>query len=105
MTVLRRLDAVLEGTKRDGQRDKERLDNLGIVDQDLSLRAVAGRLFYNASKFTMRDLRARASRQQLEGSCLNRLDRFSPDMQDILGTLSSATRSRGCCEGMHWGRD
>ena len=60
MMVLRRLDAVLEPSKKDVLDLKARLDEAGIVDQDQALRQAAGQAFYNTSKFTLRDLRARA---------------------------------------------
>ena len=56
MTVLRRLDAVLDM--------KTSLDEAGVVEQDPALRQAAGQAFYNTSKFTMRDLKSRANRQQ-----------------------------------------
>jgi type I restriction enzyme M protein len=59
MTVLRRLDAVLEPTKQAVLVMKASLDRSGILHQDQALR------HYNTSKFTLRDLRARASQQQL----------------------------------------
>lgn len=67
MTVFRRLDAVLEDSKQSVLDMKASLDEAGIVEQEPPLRQVAGQAFYNSSKFTMRDLRARANRQQLEG--------------------------------------
>jgi type I restriction enzyme M protein len=63
MTVLRRLDAVLEPSKKAVIEMKDRLDNAGITNQDAALRQAAGQDFYNTSKFTLRDLRARASQQ------------------------------------------
>ena len=63
---------------------KERLDRLGIDDQDFALRQVTGQAFHNDSKLTMRDLRARASRQRLRADFEACLDGFSPHMQDIL---------------------
>ena len=45
---------------------KESLDATGLVSQDTPLRESAGQAFYNTSKFTLRDLRARANRQQLK---------------------------------------
>ena len=65
MTVLRRLDAVLEPTKQDVLDMKQTLDGAGITNQDQPLRGAAGQAFYNTSKFTMRDLQNRASQQQL----------------------------------------
>ena len=42
MTVLRRLDAVLEDTKKEVLDTKETLDEAGVVDQDFALRQAAG---------------------------------------------------------------
>ena len=60
MTVLRRLDAVLEGSKQAVLDMKATLDDAGVVEQDPALRQAAGQAFYNTSRFTLRDLRARA---------------------------------------------
>ncbi len=84
MTVLRRLDAVLEGSKQEVLDMKTTLDDAGVVEQDATLRQVAGQAFYNTSKFTLSDLRARANRQQLEADFRAWLDGFSPSVQDIL---------------------
>ena len=84
MTVLRRLDAVLEGSKRAVLEMKARLDEAGLIEQDQALRQAAGQAFYNTSPFTLRDLRARANRQQLEADFRAYLDGFSPNVQDIL---------------------
>ena len=87
MTVLRRLDAVLEDGKRAVLDMKATLDAAGVVEQDAALRNAAGQAFYNASQFTLRDLRARASRQQLEADFRAWLDGFSPNVQDILDSF------------------
>ena len=84
MTVLRRLDAVLEDSKQAVLDMKDTLDDAGIIEQDATLRQIAGQAFYNTSKFTLRDLRARANRQQLEADFRAWLDGFSPNVQDIL---------------------
>ena len=84
MTVLRRLDAVLEPTKKAVLDMKAILDKEGITSQDLALRQAAGQAFYNTSKFTLRDLKARASQQQLRADFEAYLDGFSPNVQDIL---------------------
>ncbi len=84
MTVLRRLDVVLELTKKAVLDMKESLDKAKVTSQDLALRKVAGQEFYNTSKFTLRDLRSRASRQQLKADFEAYLDGFSPNVQDIL---------------------
>ena len=84
MTVLRRLDAVLEDSKQAVLGMKATLDAAGIVEQDSALRQAAGQAFYNTSPFTLRDLRARAGRQQLTADFEAYLDGFSPNVQDIL---------------------
>ena len=84
MTVLRRLDAVLEGSKQAVLDMKASLDGAGVVEQDPALRQAAGQAFYNTSRFTLRDLRARANRQQLTADFTAYLDGFSPNVQDIL---------------------
>ena len=84
MTVLRRLDAVLEPTKQAVLEMKARLDEMGITDQKVPLRQAAGQAFYNTSRFTLRDLRARASQQRLRADFEDYLDGFSPTVQEIL---------------------
>ena len=84
MTVLRRLDAVLETTKQAVLDMKASLDKAKVVHQDPALRQAAGQDFYNTSKFTLRDLKARANQQQLRADFEAYLDGFSPNVQDIL---------------------
>src|SRR3972149_11986892 len=84
MTVLRRLDAVLEPTKQELLDMRGSLDNAGTTNQDQALRQAAGQSFYNTSKFMLRDLRARASQQQLKADFEAYLDGYSPNVQEIL---------------------
>ncbi|MGH8104662.1 MAG: type I restriction-modification system subunit M N-terminal domain-containing protein, partial [bacterium] len=84
MTVLRRIDAVLEPAKQEVLATKASLDKAKIVNQDQALRSASGKPFYNTSKFTLRDLRAIASQQQLKADFETYLDGFSPNIQDIL---------------------
>ena len=84
MTVLRRLDAVLEPTKQAVLDLKASLDKAGIVHQDKALQQASGQAFYNGSKFVLRDLRARASQQQLRADFEAYLDGFSSNVQEIL---------------------
>jgi type I restriction enzyme M protein len=84
MTVLRRLDAVLEPTKKAVLDAKKNLDKAKIANQDAALRAAAEQGFYNTSKFTLRDLRNRGSQQQLKADFEDYLDGFSPNVQQIL---------------------
>ena len=84
MTVLRRLDAVLEGSKQAVLDMQATLDTAGVVEQDPALRQAARQAFYNTSPFTLSDLRARANRQRLTADFRAWLDGFSPNVQDIL---------------------
>ena len=84
MTVLRRLDSLLEPSKPAVLAMKTALDKAKIIHQDQALRQAAGQAFYNTSKFTLRDLKARASQQQLKADFEAYLDGFSPNVQDIL---------------------
>ena len=84
MTVLRRLDAVLEPTKETVLNQKKALDAAGITAQEGPLRQAAGQDFYNASQFTLRGLLDTSSRQQLTANFEAYLDGFSSNVQDIL---------------------
>ena len=48
MTVLRRLDAVLEDSKQAVFDMKTTLDDAGVIEQDATLRQIAGQAFYNS---------------------------------------------------------
>ena len=84
MTVIRRLDAVLEPTNQAVLDEKKWLDQAGITDQAGPLQQAAGQQFYNSSPFTLRDLRNSTSQQQLRDDFNAYLDGFSPNVQDIL---------------------
>ena len=84
MTVIRRLDAVLEPTKEAVLKMKEQLDAAKITNQDAALRQASGQAFYNNSPFTLRDLKSRAKTQQLKADFEAYLDGFSPNVQEIL---------------------
>ena len=84
MTVLRRLDSVLEPSQPAVLEMKTSLDKARIIHQDSALRQAAGQSFYNTSKFTLRDLKARSSQQQLKADFEAYLDGFSPNVWDIL---------------------
>ena len=84
MTVIRRLDAVLEPTKEDVLRMKAQLDAAGVANQDAALRQASGEAFYNTSPFRLRDLTSRARQQQLRADFEAYLDGFSPNVQEVL---------------------
>src|SRR5262249_10348071 len=56
----------------------------GITNQHAALCQAAGEAFYNASKFTLRDLKARTRQQQLKVDFEAYLDGFSSNVQEIL---------------------
>src|SRR5438445_8355217 len=77
MCVLRRLDAVLEPTKKAVIETKEMLDKAEITEQRAALCSAAGQAFYNTSKFTLRDLKSRGSQQLLLADFEDYLNGFS----------------------------
>lgn len=84
MTVIRRLDAILEPTKKAVLEMEDMLDRAGVIQQDQALRQASGQAFYNTSKFTLRALKSRANQQQLKADFEAYLDGFSPNVQEIL---------------------
>ena len=84
MTVIRRLDAVLEPTKEAVLRMKTQLDDAGITNQDQALRQASGEAFYNTSLFRLRDLTSIGRQQQLRADFEAYLDGFSPNVQEVL---------------------
>lgn len=84
MTVLRRLDSVLEPTKQAVLNRKAMLDKAGVLNQEESLCNAAEQAFYNISPFKLRDLKARATQQKLRADFEAYLDGFSKNVQDIL---------------------
>ena len=84
MTVLRRIDAVLEPTKPAVLAMKQKLDQAKVNNQDAALRQASGRAFYNSSPFVMRGLKTSTRSQQLKADFEAYLDGFSPNVQEIL---------------------
>ncbi|GEN36604.1 type I restriction-modification system subunit M [Aneurinibacillus danicus] len=82
MTVIRRIDALLEPTKAEVERTHEFLNERGITNQDLALRKASGYVFYNTSKFTLRRLLDEPS--QLRENFEAYLAAFSPNMREIV---------------------
>jgi type I restriction enzyme M protein len=84
MTVIRRLDAVLEPTKDEVLRVKKMLDDAGVTNQTVALCNAAGQSFCNSSPFKLKDLASRAKQQTLKSDFTAYLDGFSPNVQEIL---------------------
>lgn len=84
MTVIRRIDALLEPAKQAVLKMKEQLDKAKITNQHPALCQAAGQAFYNTSPFILRDLKSRSSQQKLKADFEAYLDGFSPNIQEIL---------------------
>lgn len=84
MTVIRRLDAMLEDTKPEVLEMKKKMDEAGITNQWPALCNAAGQAFCNASPFLLKDLTSRAKKQTLKADFEAYLDGFSPNVQEIL---------------------
>ncbi len=84
MTVIRRLDVMLEDTKPAVLEMKKRLDEAQIDNQWPALCNVAGQAFCNASPFLLKDLTSRSKAQTLKADFIAYLDGFSPNVQVIL---------------------
>ncbi len=84
MTVIRRLDAMLEDSKPAVLNMKKMMDDAGITNQWPALCNAAGQAFCNASPFRLRDLTSRAKQQTLKADFEVYLEGFSPNVQEIL---------------------
>ncbi len=82
MTVIRRLDSLLESTKDDVLKQKELLDKAGIANQEAALRQASGQAFYNMSEFTLKTLLDNP--KQLRSNFNAYLDGFSGNVQEII---------------------
>jgi len=84
ITVIRRLNAVLEPTKDAVLSMKAQLDKAGVSNQHAALCQASGEAFYNTSRFRLRDLTSRVRRQQMRVDFEAYLDGFSPNVQEVL---------------------
>jgi type I restriction enzyme M protein len=84
MTVIRRLDAMLESTKPAVLAMKKKLDAVGVTNQWPALCNEAKQAFCNASPFCLKDLTSRSKKQTLRADFEAYLDGFSPNVQEIL---------------------
>jgi len=84
MTVIRRLDTMLKGTKKAVLEMKEKLDKAKIGNQWPALCNAAGHAFCNASPYLLKDLTSRTKKQTLKKDFEDYLDGFSPNVQEIL---------------------
>lgn len=84
MTVLRRLDAVLEPTKENVRALSQKLDKAGVSNKHDGLCSEAGQAFYNISPFTLKGLKSAESAQQHRQNFETYLDGFSDNVREIL---------------------
>lgn len=84
MTVIRRLDVMLEDTKEKVLAMKKTLDNAKVDNQWPALINEADVAFCNISPFLLKDLTSRPNKQKLKADFIAYLDGFSPNVQEIL---------------------
>lgn len=82
LTVLRRIDCVLEPTKDGVLARNAELHELGLENRDAQLRKASGYAFYNTSRYDFRRLLADAP--NLAANLRNYIAGFSPNMKDVL---------------------
>ena len=82
MTVIRRLDCLLEDKHDEVLAMKEKLDKAGIANQSPALAKAAGQPFYNTSQFTLKRLLDQP--KQLKANFRDYLDGFSENVQEII---------------------
>lgn len=82
MTVIRRLDAVLEPTRQAVYDQQDLAREMGISHPDQMLKVAAGHPFYNTSPFTLKSLLN--SPTNLQANFTAYLDGFSPNVIAIL---------------------
>jgi type I restriction enzyme M protein len=94
MTVIRRLDALLEPSKEKVLGMKKQLDGAGIANQHAALCQAAGEAFYNVSPFTLRDLKNREPSSNSSRPILKLIwTAFHPTSRRFSTSSSFATRS------------
>ena len=82
LTVLRRLDCVLEGTKTKVLKRQAELRGKGLQDLDAHLRKASGFSFYNTSRYDFDKLLGDAP--HIAANLRNYIAGFSPNMREVL---------------------
>jgi type I restriction enzyme M protein len=90
MTVIRRLDAVLEPTRAAVLARKAELDSAGIPEaaQGPALDRAAGQAFHNRSPFTLRQLLARPNPETQKADFEAYLDGFSENVREVIARFN-----------------
>ncbi len=86
MLVIRRFDAILEPTKSAVLVEKAKLEGrkVSVGNMRMPLERITKNKFYNVSKFSLADLKARSNPQQLKSDFIEYLNGFSENVQDII---------------------
>lgn len=82
--VLRRIDVLLEPTKKQVLEKKEFCDKNKLTDYTPFLTPITGYPFYNTSAFTMSTLKNEIDPQRLKMNIIEYFNGFSQDVQDII---------------------
>lgn len=82
LTVLRRLDCVLAGTKESVLKRQAQLKGKGLEDLEAQLRRASGFAFYNTSRYDFEKLLADAP--HIAANLRNYIAGFSPNMREVL---------------------
>src|SRR5205809_2278457 len=82
LTVLRRLDCVLTGTKEKVLKRQAELKGKGLEDLDAQLRRASGFAFYNTSRYDFEKLLGDAP--NVAANLRNYIAGFSPNMREVL---------------------
>jgi type I restriction enzyme M protein len=104
LTVLRRLDCVLAGTKEQVLAKQAELRGKNLENLDPQLRKIAGFAFCNTSRYDFEKLLADAP--HLAANLRNYIAGFSPNMREVLenstSTTPSASSTRRGCSSRCW---
>jgi len=90
MTVLRRLDCVLEPTKDDVLKELDRLKARGIKNVDPFLRQVTGQDFHNTSRFTFE--RLKGDPDNVDANLVHYIKSFSANARGIIENFGFETQ-------------
>ncbi|MGI8711376.1 MAG: type I restriction-modification system subunit M [Acidimicrobiales bacterium] len=96
MTVLRRLDCLLEPTKATVLERHAWLNDQKIFEHGPALRKTSGFVFYNTSRFTLRQLLNAPS--QIKENFEDYLNGFSPNVQEIIDKFELRNQIRRLTE-------
>ncbi len=83
MTVIRRLDCLLEDSKEAVLKAKAGYDAANIQNQEKLLTKVSGHKFYNTSPFTLKTIH-KGKPDQYAANMIDYLDGFSPNVREII---------------------